>query len=307
MIRRHYGRYAVDLSNVEKLLFPESGIAKKALIDYYERIADLLIPHIRGRPLVLQRFPDGIDHEGFFQKRVPNYFPDWIERKSVRLLTRDESQDLVVCDNRATLAYLVNQACITLHPWLSRCDRLQNPDTLVVDLDPPGEDFDSARRAALCVRELFEDLDLPCYVKVTGSKGLHIHVPLDRSEDFDAVRDFAGSAMDLLERRHSDLVTTEQRKKNRANRVYLDIARNAYGQTAVAPWCVRALPGAPVAAPIAWWQVERSDLGPRDYTIENVFRCIADREDPWNGHRRHARSLEAARDALDRIVGRAST
>jgi bifunctional non-homologous end joining protein LigD len=212
-----------------------------------------------------------------------------------------ESQRAVVCDRKATLGYLANQATIVLHPWLSRCDRLDHPDTLVVDLDPPGDAFDAVREAALRVRDLLEgDLELPCYAKLTGSKGVHVIVPLDRSARFDTVRALVRDAMDWLAARHDEELTTEQRKQKRQGRVYLDTGRNAYGQTAVAPWSLRALPQAPVAAPIAWRQLERDEVGPRDYTLRNVFGRIAQRDDPWEGMRRRAHGLDAARERLDR-------
>lgn len=301
MSKRHYGRYSVETSNEDKVFFPGIGLTKGGLIEYYERIADRMIPHLRDRPLVLQRFPDGIEEEGFYQKQVREHFPDWITRKQVAVTTTGTRQDLVVCDNKASLVYLINQGCITLHPWLSRSDRIEHPDSLIVDLDPADGGFDEARRAALRVRDLFEAIDLPCYVKLTGSKGLHVLVPLDRSADFDATRDFARSAMELLARRHPEHLTTEQRKSKRKGRVYLDIGRNAYAQTAVAAWSVRPLPEAPVAAPVAWRDVEESGLGPRDYTVENVFRRIADRDDPWAGLRRRAHALAPARERLDRL------
>ncbi|MDX1649560.1 MAG: ATP-dependent DNA ligase, partial [Myxococcota bacterium] len=257
---------------------------------------------LKERPLVLQRFPDGIDDEAFYQKQAGDHFPDWISTVRVDVGTSDGSQDLVVCDKKATLAYLANQACVTLHPWLSRRDRIDHPDLLVIDLDPPGDDFEAARQGALRVRELFEEeLELPTWPKLTGSKGVHVAVPLDRSADFDAVRAFARAAMELLAARHPDALTTEQRKNKRKGRLYLDAGRNAYGQTAVAPWAVRAKPEAPVAAPIAWKDLERKGIGPRDYTVRNVFRKIARRDDPWSGMRRRARSLEPARKRLEEL------
>ncbi|MCB9787684.1 MAG: ATP-dependent DNA ligase [Deltaproteobacteria bacterium] len=299
--KRRYGRYSVETSNEDKVLFAESGITKGQLIDYHERIAERMLPHLRERPLVLQRFPDGVDAGGFYQKQASDYFPDWIPRVRVGVGDGSDSQELVVCDMKATLGYLANQACVTLHPWLSRRDALDCPDTLIIDLDPATDDFEAVRQAALWTRTLLDELELPGYVKLTGSKGVHVAVPLDRSADFDTVRAFARDAMDLLAGRHPDALTTEHRKAKRAGRLYLDVARNAYAQTAVAPWSVRPRPGAPVAAPIPWSALESKGLGPRDFTIANVFERIADRDDPWDGMRRHARSLGPARERLTRL------
>jgi bifunctional non-homologous end joining protein LigD len=299
---RRYGRRSVETSHEDKVLFPDAGITKGELIDYYERISDRLLPHLKDRPLTLQRFPDGIAGDGFYQKQASDYFPDWITTMDVAVKGTGEDQQAVICDRKATLGYLANQAAVALHPWLSRRDRLDHPDMLVVDLDPPGDAFDAVRDAALRVRDLLEnELGLPCYAKLTGSKGVHVTVPLDRSSDFDTVRALVRDAMELLATRHADTLTTEQRKRKRRGRVYLDTGRNAYGQTAVAPWSLRALPDAPIAAPIAWSQLERNDVGPRDYTLRNVFRRIGGREDPWQQMRRRAHGLGPARERLARL------
>lgn len=301
MAARRYGRRRVETSNEDKVLFPDEGITKGELIDYYERASDRLLPFLRERPLVLQRFPDGIGEQGFYQKQEGDYFPEWITTVRVDVESTGGTQDLVVADTEATLGYLANQACVTLHPWLSRVDELDRPDALVIDLDPPGDAFEPARRAALRVRALLDDLGLPGYPKLTGSRGVHVLVPLDRSAGFDEVRAFAREAMDELAARYPEELTTEQRKAKRRGRLYLDTGRNAYGQTAVAPWSVRALPGAPIAVPVGWSDLEEGGIGPRDFTLRNVFRRTAARRDPWSGFRRRARSLAPARERLARM------
>ncbi len=299
---RRYGRYSVKTSNENKVLFPDCDISKGELIDYYERTAQIMLRYLRDRPLVIERFPDGIEREGFYQKRVGDYFPDWITTVQVATGTSDGTQKLVVCDKKATLGYLANQACVALHPWLSRVDQLDHPDLLVIDLDPPKGDFEAARTAALRVRALLVELGLISYSKLTGSEGVHVVVPLDRSEPFDAVRGFARAAMDLLASRYPDELTTEQRRNRRQGRLYLDTGRNAYGQTAVAPWSVRPLPEAPVAAPVAWRELEYRCAGPRDYTLRNALRRIAHRANPWADLRRRARSLRRARRRLEALL-----
>lgn len=302
MAVQRYGRRSVETSNETKLLFPAAGLTKGELIDYYQSIADLLLPHLRERPLVLQRFPDGIEATGFYQKQVGDHFPDWVGRARVPLRGGGH-QELTVCNDRATLAFLADQACITLHPWLSRREDPDRPDRLVIDLDPPEGDFEGARRAALRVRALLEgELGLVSFPMLTGSKGVHAVVPLDRRAGFDQVRAFAREAMALLAARHPRELTTAHRKAARGGRVYLDTGRNAYGQTAVAPWSVRALPEAPLAAPLDWAQLERTGLGPREVTVRNVFRRLDRRGDPWAGWRRRARSLDRACEALSALA-----
>jgi bifunctional non-homologous end joining protein LigD len=294
---RRFGRHTVDTSNEDKVLFPDDGITKGEIVDYYDAVADHVLPWLRDHPLVLQRFPDGIAADGFYQKQVPEHFPDWVTTVRVEK-AGGERQDLTVCDTKATLVYLANLGALSLHPWLSRVDRLDHPDLLVVDLDPPGEDFALVRDAARACRDLLSELDLPAYVKTTGSKGLHVAVPLDQHADFDSVRSFAHDAMEVLAGRSPDALTTEVRLDKRRGRVFLDVARNAYAQTAVAPYAVRPVRGAPVAVPIDWDELGR--VGPRSFTVKNVLRRLGQRDDPWKGMRRHASGIGRARERLDR-------
>ncbi len=295
------GRRTVETSKEDKVLFGDDGIAKGDLVDYYRRIAEPLLHHARGRPISMERFPDGIDSERFYQKKAPDYFPDWIETVSVDLRGAGGRQDQVVLSEAATLVYLANQACITPHVWLSRADDLDRPDRMIFDLDPPGDDFGAVRTAARQVRDVLNELDLPAWLRTTGSRGLHVVVPLDGSSDFDAVRDFAGGVSRLLAERHDGL-TTAHRKDKRGERIFVDYLRNAYAQTAVASYAVRALPGAPVAAPLDW--DELGDTGSQSYTISNIHRRLGARDDPWKDMRRHARSLKGRREKLDKLLQR---
>jgi len=284
--------HQIELSNVDKILFPGDGITKGDLIDYYHRIAETMLPYMKDRPITMQRFPDGIDQEGFYQKEAPEYFPAWIRRESIEVEEEDSSQPQVVCDNTATLVYLANQACITPHVWLSRVDKIRHPDRLIFDLDPPGEDFEPVRSAAESLRSLLDELNLTSLVMTTGSRGLHVLVPIDRSKDFDAVRSFAKSVAAVLEQREPDRLTIETSKKKRGNRLFLDYLRNSYAQHTVAPYAVRARPGAPVATPLDWDELADKDLNSRTYDIGNIFRRLGQKSDPWEDAVRQSRSLE---------------
>jgi bifunctional non-homologous end joining protein LigD len=294
------GGIRVELSNTSKIFFPGDEITKGDLIGYYHDVAGRMLPYLRGRPVAMARYPDGIAGQRIFQKNVPDYFPGWVSRAQVR--KQDGSLHHVICDKPATLVYLANQACIELHVFLSRVGRLGHPDQLVFDLDPPDEShFDDARRAALQLRELLEDeLGMTVFVKTTGGKGLHVHVPLNGREDFDAVRGFARETGALLTARYPDLVTLQQRKGQRDGRVYLDIMRNAYAQTVVAPYSVRARPGAPVAVPLHWDEVTDNGLAPGQFTLRTARRRIDEltgTADPWAG-------LGRRRYGLARPLGR---
>ena len=300
MSKLKFGRYTVETSNEEKLFFPDEKITKDDLINYYQEIADKMVPYLKERPLVMKRYPDGIKGESFFQKEIGDYFPDWIER--VKVKKKGGTVTHVQCDNAATLVYLANQACIELHPWLSRSDKLHYPDQLIIDLDPSGDDFSQAVFGARVLKELFDELDLKAFLKTTGSRGLHVLVPLDRRANFDKVREFAQDTAKLLAQRHSDKLTIEARKAKRRGRLLIDTARNAYAQTAVAPYAVRAKPGAPVATPLDWDEIGNKKLNSQSYNVRNIFRRLGRKTDPWKDLPRLGRSLKEARRRLDAIL-----
>jgi bifunctional non-homologous end joining protein LigD len=295
-----FGPYSFETSHEDKIFFPDEGITKGDLIDYYKQVAEFLLPYIKDRPLTMRRYPDGITGESFFQKEAGDYFPDWIDRVEVK--KEGGTVTHVVCNNTATLVYLANQASIELHPWLSRTSKLDYPDQLIIDLDPPGDDFSRARFAARALREIFEELDLRAFLKTTGSRGLHVLAPLDRSANFETVRDFARDVARLLVRRHPDKLTIEARKEKRRGRLLIDIARNGYAQTAVAPYSVRAKAGAPVATPLDWDELSDNRLDSRRYNIKNIFRRLGRKADPWEGLARAARSLERPRRRLNAML-----
>lgn len=269
----------IEISHPDKVLFPESGITKKDLVDYYVKIAEHMLPFIHDRPLVMRRFPDGLEGEGFYQKEVPEYFPDWISTVEVEL-KKGGTQQLVVADNAATLAYLANQACLTPHVWLSTVDSLNEPDRMIFDMDPPGEDWELVKQSSFMLRELLKDKGYDPLVMTTGSKGLHVVVPLDEKRGFDAVREEAQQIAQSMEDEDSEKFTTSASKSDRKKTLYVDTARNAYGQTGVAPYSLRARPGAPIATPVEWDEVSNIG-GPRHYHIGNIFQRLSKKKDIW--------------------------
>lgn len=302
MSTRRYGRIPVELTNESKQMYP-GGISKLDLVEYYERVADRLLPHLEGRPLTLRRFPDGIEGEGFFQKRRGEYFPDSI--KSAAVPSSEADLDQVVCGNRATLIYLVNQGAIELHPLLSRVGSLARPDVAIFDLDPGAQqDFRHVRRAARALKQVLDELGIRCYAKTTGSRGIHVVVPLRAELEFDEVRDLAKAIAETVEAHEPDLATTAVRKNARGGRLFIDILRNGYAQTAVAPYSLRAIPGAPVAMPIAWEALD-SDIDARSVTIANIESWLG-APDPWNGMYRRRQSLAARRRTIESLRADAS-
>ena len=282
------GDRVIRITHGDKALFPESGITKRALIEYYRRVADTMLPYLSDRPLTMLRYPDGIHGKSFFQKDAPDYFPEWI--KLVQVAKAGGSVSHVVCNDAATLVYFANQACITPHIWTSRIDQVHSPDLVVFDLDPPAGRFAEVRFAAKLLRERLETYGLVPFVQTTGSKGLHVVVPIVRGPEFDEVGRIARTIAEELVDEEPQRLTTEHRKDKRAGRVFIDIWRNAYAQTFVSPYGVRPLPQAPIAIPIEWDEVD--EVEPQSYNMANIEERLKRSGDPWKGIWKKARSFE---------------
>lgn len=296
-MKRFFGRYTVTITHPEK---PLLGLYTKAdIVAYYERIAPYMVPYLKNRPLMMHRFPDGLEGESFYQKDAPTYFPDWI--KKVRITKKDGFYNSVVCQNKATLVYLANQACITPHLWLSRIDKLSIPDRIIFDLDPSGTDFTPIRTIALAFKELLDTLGLTSFVMTSGSRGLHIYVPLRRSVNFTATKECARLCAQAIITQYPDLATLEMRKKKRGEKIFLDIFRNQQGSTAVAPYALRAKPNAPIATPLFWYEVEQETLHPQQYTIKNFFERLAQQPDPWKSFFQQRQTLTKPLHILKKI------
>lgn len=258
----------IEITNPDRLLFPRDGYTKADLADYYHRIAPFMLPFIRDRPVTMVRYPRGIDDKGFFQKNAPQGAPSWL--RTERLPKQEGNVKHVVCEKAADLIFLANLACIAPHVWLSRVDRPDRPDRLIFDLDPGSDDFQLVKETAILARRLLSEDGLESYVMTTGSRGLHVVAPLDRSADFDAVRSYAQKvAGEMVEM--DDRLTIERSVEGREGRLLVDVFRNSYAQTAVAPYAVRARDGAPVATPLPWEELDDPGLGPRSYNILNVW------------------------------------
>lgn len=267
------GDYNFEVSNEDKVLFPVAGITKGDIIEYYLRIAEHMLPHLRDRPVAMERFPDGIQTDGFYQKEVPDYFPGWIDRASV---DRKEGSpiEMVVINNKATLAYLANQGCIALHGVLAKKDKQEQPDKLIFDLDPPEGEFELVKQCALDLLEyLKENTDLSARVMTTGSKGLHVYIHLPQQKTFDEIRTFAKEIAEKLADRHPEQYTTDIRKNKRKGRLFIDYLRNSHGQHSIIPFSLRALEGAPVATPLKWEELSGLKSA-QQYSLKNIFRRL---------------------------------
>jgi bifunctional non-homologous end joining protein LigD len=291
------------ITHPDKVLFPEQdgfpAITKGKLAAYYEAIAPVMLPHIRGRPITMERYPAGIGSKGFFQKDVSRGFPAWLER--VEVPKKDGTVHHALVDDTNALLWVANQNCITMHVWPSRTPDLFRPDICVFDLDPLRDEPPVLRDAALRLRDLLSELGLVSWVKTTGSKGFHIAVPLDGKAEFPQVARFAHAVGALLVSRDPDHLTQEFTKADRGGRILVDTGRNGYSATFAAPYTVRAKPGAPVSAPCTWEEVERGEVTPRSFTLGNMPERIEAAGDLWSNMRKRRRSLRPAAERLRKL------
>jgi bifunctional non-homologous end joining protein LigD len=282
------GHRDVRITHPERLVFPSARLTKLDLARYYERVAPLMLPYVRNRPLALQAFPDGIEGDGYFMKAVPAYFPDWIERATVPKKGGTITQ--VLARDAATLVYLAGQNVVTLHTWLSRADEPHRPDRVTLDLDPSGGGFAEVRATARAAGDRLRGLGLVPYAMTTGSRGIHLVCPLRRGASFSDAHGFARSLAEDMVADDPQHLTLEWRKADRGKRIYLDVNRIAYAQHAVAPYSVRPRPNAPLAVPLHWEELSDRALKPDLWTIKNVGPRLDD-GDPWQGMHSRARAL----------------
>lgn len=294
-------RIQVEITHPDRVLFPADGITKGDLVDYYSGVADVMLRHLRGRPLTVQRFPRGIGEDGFFQQDFTDAMPQWMS--GARVAKQHGTVLHPVADRPEALVWLADQSCITLHVWQSRRERLHRPDRLVFDLDPSDGDFPAVRATARALADVLDDLGLVSYVQTTGSRGLHVVVPVSGDADFDTARRFTRDVAELVAADDPAHRTVQARKGSRGRRVYLDVMRNAYAQTAVAPYSVRARDGAPVATPLEWDELDDPTLRPDRFTVREIPKRLAGRPDPWATLGRHARALSRPRDRLAKRLG----
>jgi bifunctional non-homologous end joining protein LigD len=296
------------ITHPEKVLFPpanpggnEAGITKGELAAYYEAVAKLMVPHIRARPITMERYPAGIGKKGFFHKDVSKGFPPWLER--VEVPKKDGTVHHPLVADTRSLMWIVNQNCITPHVWTSRAPNLYYPDVCVFDLDPSREDEpDVLRAAAIALRDLLTELGLPSWLKTSGSKGFHIVASLDGKTRMGEVAGFAHRVGTVLVKRYPKQLTQEFSKADRGGRILVDTGRNGYSATFAAAYAVRARPGAPVSAPCTWEELEQGTVGPRTFTLRTMPSRLDRIGDVWSDLLRRRRSLKGPTERLKRMV-----
>lgn len=284
------------ITHPEKVLFPDDGITKGELAAYYEAIAPVMLPHIRGRPVTMERFHRGIGEKGFFQKNVVKGFPEWLERVEVE--KKDGTVHHPVVRDTRSLLWLANQNSITPHVWTSRAPKILKPDICVFDLDPSDDDQRRLRSAVLLLRDYLAELELASWPKTSGSKGFHIVVPLDGKADYGKVSRFAHSVGEALVTRDPKNLTREFHKVDRGGRILVDTGRNEYSATFAAAYAVRAKRSAPVSAPCTWAEIEKGTVGPMTFTLKNMPARVADVGDLWSDMLECKQSLRRAAEKV---------
>lgn len=281
-------------------MFPEDGITKGDLAAYYEAVAPLMLPHIAGRPVTMERYPAGIGRKGFWQKDVSKGFPAWLER--VEVPKKDGVVHHPLVTDLPSLLWITNQNTITPHVWTSRAPDLWHPDVGVFDLDPSRDEPVVLRAAAVALRDLLEELGLPCWIKTSGSKGFHIVISIDGKTPMDEAAGFAHGVGRLLVQRYPQQLTLEFHKRDRAGRILIDTGRNDYSATFAAAYAVRPRRGAPVSAPCAWDEVITGEVAPDTFNLRNMADRMAKAGDVWSDLRKRKRSLKGPIQKLQRLL-----
>lgn len=278
--------HRIILTHSDKVLFPGTRVTKRELAEYYRKIAPVMLPYMKNRPVMMARYVHGVTKPGFYQKDVTDQLPKWIQR--VRVPKEGGIVEHLLCNDAATLVYLAELDCVTPHVWLSTARHFRKPDRMIFDLDPSNVPFRTVCAVAKLLRSILVKQGFHPYVMTTGSKGLHVTVPLKPVRGFNAVRKVAHSIALQCATANSKLVTVEQRKAKRGKRVFIDIQRNGYAQTAVPPYAVRARSNASVATPLEWKELDSTSLRPDLYTVRGIFQRLQKVGDPWQGMQKAA-------------------
>ncbi len=295
----------ITITHPDKILFPDSGITKGDLAEYYEMIAPVMVPHMRARPVTMERYHRGIGAPGFFQKDVSKGFPEWLQR--VEVPKKGGTVHHPIVTDAASLLWLANQNCITPHVWTSRAPDLYHPDICVFDLDPSEDNPAQLKAATFQLRDFLAELGLPSWLKTSGSKGFHIVVPLDGKSNTGEVAEFAHTVGTMLVKRDPKNLTQEFHKVDRGTRILVDTGRNGYSATFAAAYAVRAKPGAPVSAPCTWDELRRGDIGPQTVTLRTMAKRIEVVGDVWADLRKRGRSLKRAVAQLQKMKNERTT
>jgi len=271
----------IKLTNLGKFMWPE-GLTKAHLVEYYFVMAPYILPYLNNRPIIMKRYPDGLDGEAFYQKECPEYAPDWIMKKPVQHSSK--VVNYIICNNKATLVWLANQACIEMHAWLAGIFNLETPDIAVMDLDPAaGATFADTLDIALLVKCALAEYGLQSFPKTSGATGIHLFIPVAPKYSWREVTAAMKHIAELVVEIYPHKATVERKVAKRKNKVYLDYLQNGRGRTMAFPYSLRPLSGAPVSTPLYWWEVEKGVLRPDNFTIKNIYQRLVSLGDAFDG------------------------
>jgi bifunctional non-homologous end joining protein LigD len=293
----------VNLTSPDRVLYPEEGVTKGDVFEYYRQVGPVIVPHLKDRPFTMKRYPHGITGEAFFQKQAPRGMPDWIPTRQFRTWPREGGSRLVdfpLMNSPEAVLWMVQMNCVDMNAWYSRVDKPERPDFVLFDLDPPDGGFELAIEVAHLIRELLDELELPGYVKTSGADGIHVVAPITRRSTFEQTYAFAEGASRLLEQRHPGKVTTEWLKKKRQG-VLVDHRQNGHGKTIASVYSVRPKPGAPVSTPLPWDEL-KPGIRPRDFGMEVALQRIEQHGDLFAPVLEDPRPLAPAAAKLQRLT-----
>lgn len=302
--RVRVGEYALELTNLDKVYWTEEGYTKADLLRYYFQISEYILPHLENRPLIMRRYPTGVTGQSFHQHNVEQV-PEYV--RTIAVIAEDKGEhtvNYIVGGNLETHLYMANLGAIERHPWLTSIEKLDFPDWFVFDLDPGDEvPFETICEVALSTREIIARLGLESYAKTSGSRGIHVYVPIRAEYHFERVTALAESIAQIIAHEHTEIATTERSKQKRLNnQIYIDFMQNTYGKSVVAPYSVRPAPGATVSAPLTWEEIEEKNVAIGDFTIMNMVERVRTKGELFKGVLTNRQSLE---EAFEKIKGKA--
>ncbi len=293
------GKHVVSITNRKKIYWPGEGFTKGDLIDYYDKMADYILPHLKGRCLSLKRNPNGINDKGFYHKDAGENAPSYVDVHKVKSESNGKIIDYIVCNNKATLPYVANLGCIEINPWNSTTKKIGNPTWMVIDIDPSDKNkFTEVVDTALAVKMIMEKADITSYCKTSGASGLHVYVPLKNKYDYATVKEFAHIIASLVQEQLPEITTLERSLSKRGPKIYIDYLQNSTGQTLASVYSVRPVPGASVSAPLEWKEVNHQ-LSPKQFTMQNIFQRLKKKGDLFLPVLKESTSIDKALKVLN--------
>jgi len=277
-----FNKHTLHLTNLQKVFWPEEKYTKGDLIEYYDKVSKFILPYLKDRPESLLRHPNGIKGHSFFQKDVGDMPPDWVKTESIYSESNDANIDYLICQDKATLLYMINLGCIEINPWFSRLKTLEKPDFIAMDLDPLDIDFESVIETAKAVKEILDKAKAPGFCKTSGAKGIHIYIPLGAKYDFEIAKEFAHLIAQNVHELLPDITSIERMTAKRKKKVYIDFLQNRKGQTLACPYSARPKPGATVSTPLEWKELKKG-LTPQMFNIKNIFKRLEKKGDLFKG------------------------